>query len=91
MPDAGASAPGPAFHWRTQPVINVSADGRSANLRTRLFHPDTGKQSVAVGGRDVFGPLVRHRAREAAARFGEVRSTRGRARAHGRPEQRRQR
>ena len=37
---------GIAFHWRTQPVINVSADGRSANLRTRLFHPDTGKQGA---------------------------------------------
>ena len=35
---------GIAFHWRTQPVINVSDDGRSANLRTRLFHPDTSKQ-----------------------------------------------
>jgi hypothetical protein len=34
---------GIAFHWRIQPVINVAADGRSANLRTRLFHPDTGK------------------------------------------------
>jgi hypothetical protein len=44
----GRTAPqtraGIAFHWRTQPVINVSADGRSANLRTRLFHPDTGKR-----------------------------------------------
>lgn len=51
----GRTAPkaraGIAFHWRTQPVINVSADGRSANLRTRLFHPDTGKQSAALGGR----------------------------------------
>src|ERR1051325_5124129 len=37
---------GIAFHWRTQPVINVSADGRSANLRTRLFHPDTGKKGA---------------------------------------------
>jgi hypothetical protein len=51
----GSTAPetrsGIAFHWRTQPVINVSADGRSANLRTRLFHPDTGKQAAALGGR----------------------------------------
>ena len=51
----GTTAPtlrsGIAFHWRTQPVINISADGRSANLRTRLFHPDTGKQSAALGGR----------------------------------------
>jgi hypothetical protein len=41
---------GIAFHWRTQPVINVSADGRSANLRTRLFHPDTGKVGTGNGG-----------------------------------------
>ena len=31
-----------AFHWRFQPVIDVSHDGRSANLRTRLFQPRTG-------------------------------------------------
>jgi sugar lactone lactonase YvrE len=37
---------GIAFHWRTQPVINISEDGRSANLRTRLFHPDTGKKGA---------------------------------------------
>ena len=51
----GTSAPkaraGIAFHWRTQPVVNVSEDGRSANLRTRLFHPDTGKLSSAQGAR----------------------------------------
>jgi hypothetical protein len=34
---------GIAYHWRTQPVILVAADGRSANLRTRLFEPLTGK------------------------------------------------
>jgi len=27
-----------AIHWRIQPVIHVSQDGRSALLRTRLFH-----------------------------------------------------
>jgi hypothetical protein len=47
----GSTAPqtraGIAFHWRTQSVVNVSADGRSANLRTRLFHPDTGKKGAA--------------------------------------------
>jgi hypothetical protein len=46
----GSTAPktrsGIAYHWRTQPVVNVSADGRSANLRTRLFHPDTGKKGA---------------------------------------------
>jgi hypothetical protein len=34
---------GVAFHWRIQPVINVAADGRSANLRARLLHPLTAK------------------------------------------------
>ncbi|MEJ0035873.1 MAG: nuclear transport factor 2 family protein [Gammaproteobacteria bacterium] len=48
---APATRAGIAFHWRIQPVVNISADGRSANLRTRLFHPDTGKQSSALGGR----------------------------------------
>jgi len=36
--------PGISYHWRTQPVILVSPDGRSANLRTRLFQPRTGKE-----------------------------------------------
>jgi len=38
-----------ATHWRIQPVINVSHDGRSALLRTRLFHPNTGKYDKASG------------------------------------------
>jgi hypothetical protein len=29
---------GVAIHYRIQPVIDVAADGRSAKLRTRLFH-----------------------------------------------------
>ncbi len=33
--------PGISYHWRFQPVIHVSHDGRSANLRTRLFQPRT--------------------------------------------------
>lgn len=37
---------GISFHWRTQPVIHVSHDGRSANLRTRLFQPRTAKKPV---------------------------------------------
>lgn len=32
-----------AFHWRIQPVIIVAPDGRSARLRTYLFHPNTFK------------------------------------------------
>ncbi|WP_375201511.1 nuclear transport factor 2 family protein [Hyphococcus sp.] len=36
-----------SFHWRTQPVIHVSHDGRSANLRTRLFQPRTTKDPGA--------------------------------------------
>lgn len=35
--------PAVSFHWRTQPVIFVSHDGRSTNLRTRLFQPRTSK------------------------------------------------
>jgi len=31
------------FHWRPQPVIIVADDGRSADLRVRLFQPRTGK------------------------------------------------
>ena len=34
---------GIAFHWRIQPVIIVAPDGRSARLRTYLFHPNTYK------------------------------------------------
>jgi hypothetical protein len=40
-----------AIHWRIAPVINVSHDGRSALLRTYLFHPNTGKYDPkAVAG-----------------------------------------
>ncbi|WP_354002974.1 nuclear transport factor 2 family protein [Microbacterium elymi] len=45
-----------SFHWRTQPVIHVSHDGRSANLRTRLFqprtaiHPDDTPRDFYMGG-----------------------------------------
>ncbi|MFB0613937.1 nuclear transport factor 2 family protein [Aurantiacibacter poecillastricola] len=48
--------PSISFHWRFQPVIHVSHDGRSANLRTRLFQPrttiigrDTGDRISDVG------------------------------------------
>ncbi|MEI9852233.1 MAG: nuclear transport factor 2 family protein [Sphingomonas sp.] len=47
--------PGISYHWRTQPVIHVSADGRSANLRTRLFQPRTGKQPWAPGAASFYG------------------------------------
>ena len=36
-----------SYHWRPQPVILVSQDGRSASLRTRLLQPST---SVASAG-----------------------------------------
>jgi hypothetical protein len=42
-PSKGLPRAGIAMHWRIQPVINVAADGRSANLRTRLLHPLTAK------------------------------------------------
>ena len=37
-----------SFHWRTQSVIHVSHDGRSANLRTRLFQPRTAKDPTVT-------------------------------------------
>ncbi len=37
-----------AIHWRIAPVINVSHDGRSALLRTYLFHPNTAKYDPAA-------------------------------------------
>jgi hypothetical protein len=39
-----------AIHWRIAPVINVSHDGRSALLRTYLFHPNTAKYDPAAAG-----------------------------------------
>src|SRR4030095_17076055 len=30
------------WHWLLQPVIHVASDGRSAKMRTRLFHPAVG-------------------------------------------------
>jgi hypothetical protein len=41
---------GVSFHWRVQPVILVSDDGRSANQRVRLFQPRTGKEVGGPGG-----------------------------------------
>ncbi len=38
-----------ATHWRIQPVVHISHDGRSTLLRTRLFHPNTGKYDPASG------------------------------------------
>ena len=40
---------GISYHWRIQPVIHVSHDGRSVNLRTRLFQPRTSKEPSRVG------------------------------------------
>lgn len=37
-----------AFHWRIQPVIIVAPDGRSARLRTYLFHPNTSKTNSST-------------------------------------------
>jgi len=38
---------GGGWHWLMQPVITVASDGRSAKMRTRLFHPAVG---FNVGG-----------------------------------------
>jgi SnoaL-like domain len=50
---ATAKKSGVAFHWRIQPVINVAPDGRSARVRTYLFHPNTSKQ----GSSTLFGAM----------------------------------
>jgi hypothetical protein len=42
-----------AFHWRIQPVITVAPDGRSARVRTYLFHPNTSKTT----GGTLFGAM----------------------------------
>jgi hypothetical protein len=39
-----------AIHWRIAPVVDVSHDGRSALLRTYLFHPNTAKYDPAAAG-----------------------------------------
>ncbi len=41
---------GVALHWRIQPVINVAPDGRSARLRTYLFHPNVSKRGGTLFG-----------------------------------------
>jgi hypothetical protein len=46
-----------AIHWRIQPVIHVSHDGRSTLLRTRLFHPNTGKYDAASGAPNKVGTI----------------------------------
>jgi len=48
-----AKKAGIAFHWRIQPVIIVAPDGRSARLRTYLFHPNTSK----AGSSTLFGAM----------------------------------
>ncbi|KAK4223939.1 hypothetical protein QBC38DRAFT_372079 [Podospora fimiseda] len=39
---------GISFHWRPQPVIHVSHDGRSSSLRSRLLQPATDKTSAGT-------------------------------------------
>ena len=38
------------WHWLMQPVIDVAADGRSAKMRARLFHPATGNAGGGIEG-----------------------------------------
>jgi len=47
--DPPLTRPGISYHWRTQPVISVSADGRSAHVRVRLFQPRTHKHPSKAG------------------------------------------
>ena len=46
---------GISFHWRPQPVILVSEDGRSATLRARLLQPNT-----AVDKAGAFNSAIYH-------------------------------
>ena len=55
--DATSPAPGSRprvmlpLHWRTQPVILVAADGRSASIRSRLFQPASSRtRAMGFGG-----------------------------------------
>jgi hypothetical protein len=55
--DATAPAPGSRpramlpLHWRTQPVIMVASDGRSASIRSRLFQPGSAyTRAMGFGG-----------------------------------------
>jgi len=48
--------PGISFHWRFQPVIHVSHDGRSANLRTRLWQPRTGMRRADIQANSLYSP-----------------------------------
>jgi hypothetical protein len=55
--DATAPAPGSRprsmlpLHWRTQPVILVAEDGRSASIRSRLFQPaSSNARAMGFGG-----------------------------------------
>ena len=39
------------LHWRTQPVILVADDGRSASIRSRLFQPASSRtRAMGFGG-----------------------------------------
>jgi hypothetical protein len=38
------------WHWLLQPVINVASDGRSAKMRTRLFHPLPSNSGGSIEG-----------------------------------------
>ena len=55
--DATSPAPGSRprvmlpLHWRTQPVILVASDGRSASIRSRLFQPaSSSTRAMGFGG-----------------------------------------
>jgi len=37
-----------SYHWRPQPVIQVSHDGRSANIRARLLQPTSDKSGAGI-------------------------------------------
>jgi hypothetical protein len=47
-PNLTALRSGISFHWLMQPVILVSDDGRSANLRARLLQPSTYQEKAGT-------------------------------------------
>jgi hypothetical protein len=54
--DPPTTREGISYHWLFQPVVLISADGRSASGRMRLFQPRTGKTVGKAG--DFYGSFV---------------------------------
>src|SRR4029434_3282693 len=46
------------LHWRTQPVILVAEDGRSASIRSRLFQPGSSRTRAGSFGGGMYHDQV---------------------------------